>query len=72
MSVQNYLLAISGQDEAGLAIRIAFHLLVSIYVTVKGPVSDIFIKIIIVIKILKNKDRENFRTLRKLSKNIHL
>jgi hypothetical protein len=45
MSVQNYMLAISEQDEAGLAIRNAFPLLVSIYVTLKGPVSNLFLKI---------------------------
>jgi hypothetical protein len=49
MSVQNYIPAISEQDEAGLAIRIDFPLLVSIYVTLKGPVSNIFLKINIVI-----------------------
>jgi hypothetical protein len=49
MSVQNYIPAISGQDETGLAIRTEFPLLVSILVTLKGPVSNAFIKINIII-----------------------
>jgi hypothetical protein len=62
-------LAISGQDDAGLAIRIAFPLLVSIYVTLKGPVSKIILKNKYRNLNKKNKDRENFRTRRKPNNN---